>query len=122
VIIHVPVRTINELNATRWHWRKRQKTREEVKEAVTYALLGHDWSSVEKPTRERPWSVRLVRLGKQRMDDDGVVSSLKSVRDAFAKFINVDDKHRDIVAYGYEQEYPREFGVRIEVTVGREVA
>lgn len=23
VVIHVPVRTINELNATRWHWRKR---------------------------------------------------------------------------------------------------
>lgn len=45
-----------------------------------------------------------------------------TVPDAFAKFINVDDKHRDIVAYGYEQEYPREFGVRIEVTMGRKAA
>jgi len=113
--IFVPVRTYNELNATRFHWRKRSQQRNAVKEAVTYALIGHRWLDVPKPTVLAPWLVRLVRLGPREMDDDGVVSALKSVRDAFAKFVNVNDKHKHIVRYSYDQERSREFGVRIEV-------
>lgn len=85
-----------------------------MKEAVTYALLGvRSWPG--KPSAASPWLVRLVRLGPREMDDDGAVSALKSVRDAFAAFVAVNDKHRHIVRYSYDQERSKEFGVRIEV-------
>lgn len=115
-VIHVPVRTHNELNASRaGSWRGRFERRKAVKEAVTYALLGEHWER-DKPSAETPWSVRLVRLGPRDMDDDGVVSALKSVRDAFAAFVGVDDKHRSVVRYAYDQERAKEHGVRIEVS------
>jgi len=113
--IHVPVRTHNELNAKRCHWRTKHAQRAAVKEAVTYALIGHRWLDVPKPTALAPWLVRLVRLGPREMDDDGVVSALKSVRDAFAHFVAVNDKHKHIVRYEYSQEPSKTFGVRIEV-------
>lgn len=114
LVIHVPVRTRNNLNVRR-HWRVRSKENIAVKEAVTYALLGVDWAWTASPSEADPWDVRLVRLGPREMDDDGVVSALKSVRDAFAKFVNVDDKRRDVIRYLYDQERSKEFGVRIEV-------
>ncbi len=116
MIIHVQTRTWNELNAARCGWRAKHQKRNAVKEAVTYALLGEDWSAMGKPTPETPWDVRLVRLGPREMDDDGVVSALKSVRDAFARFVAVDDKLRSVVRYRYDQERSKEFGVRIEVS------
>lgn len=116
MIIYVQTRTWNELNASRCGWRAKHQKRNAVKEAVTCALLGEDWSAMGKPTVDTPWDVRLVRLGPREMDDDGVVSALKSVRDAFARFVAVDDKHRHIVRYRYKQERSKEFGVRIEVT------
>lgn len=116
-VIHVQVRTHNELNARRAGWRAKHSARVAVKEAVTYALLGVAWGP-ERPTLERPWRVRLVRLGPREMDDDGVVSALKSVRDAFAAFVGVDDKRSKVVRYTYDQERSKEFGVRIEVSAG----
>lgn len=114
-VIEVPVRTHNELNATRMHWRKRMDWRAAVHEAVGYNLLAVRWGSA-RPSADSPWRVRLVRLGPRELDDDGVVSALKSARDAFAKFIGVDDKQRHIVRYEYDQEFPKPFGVRIEVS------
>ena len=109
------MRTHNELNAKRQHWAVKNKQREVVKEEIERALLEQDWEPMGKPTALTPWTVRLVRLGPREMDDDGVVSALKSVRDAFAKFVNVNDKHKHIIRYTYDQEPSREFGVRIEV-------
>jgi hypothetical protein len=112
--IHVPVRTRNQLNS-RKHWRTDAAERRDVKQQVAYQLITVKlWPPA--PTLERPWSVRLVRLGPREMDDDGVVSALKSVRDAFAAYIGVDDKKRKVVAYSYDQERSKEFGVRIEVS------
>lgn len=118
-VVLVPgLRTHNELNARRCHWRAKHEQRAAVKEAVTYALLGaaHELARLGKPTADHPWSVRLVRQGPREMDDDGVVSALKSVRDAFAAFVAVDDRRRHVVRYSYDQELTRDYGVRIEVT------
>lgn len=114
--ITVPIRTYNEANGSHGHWRKKNARRKAVREAVTYALIGESWEGVPKPSVEAPWSVLLVRLGPGVMDDDGVVSSLKSARDAVAAFVGVDDKRRDIVRYAYDQRKSREFGVEIEIT------
>lgn len=118
LIVDIPgLRTRNQLN-TRRHWRTDNRERAHVKDAVGYALLGnaHLLARMGKPSAEQPWDVRLVRQGPREMDDDGVVSALKSVRDAFAKFVAIDDKHRQIIRYTYEQERSKTFGVRIEVT------
>jgi hypothetical protein len=118
IIILVPVQTKNELNASRCGWRAKHERRKAVKEAVTYSLLGvADWNEVGKPSASNPWLVRLVRLTpyEPRMDDDGVVSSLKSCRDAIAKFVGVDDKHRHIIRYEYDQSRGDINGVRVEI-------
>jgi hypothetical protein len=114
VKLYVPVRTYNLTNA-RTHWRVRSKRVREQREAVTYVLLGADWSALPKPTPETPWAVRLVRLGPREMDDDGVVSAMKATRDAVAAFIGVDDRDRKRVRYWYDQEKSKDVGVRIEI-------
>ena len=117
LVIDIPgLRTQNELNASRAGWRPKHERRKAVRETVTYHLLAVDWTGLGKPTEDTPWDVLLVRLGPREMDDDGVVSALKSVRDAFAAYVGVDDKHRHIVRYRYEQAKSKTFGVRIEVT------
>lgn len=56
----------------------------------------------EKPAT--PLVVTLTRVAPSNgMDDDGLVSALKSVRDQFAVWIGVNDKHRNIVRYEYNQ-------------------
>lgn len=113
--IHIPgLRLTNPLN-TRVHWRVLSKRGKEQKEAVGYALLAAGLSDIKWPTPKHPWRVVITRMGPRAMDDDSVVSSAKHVRDAVAKFIYVDDRHRHIVRYEYSQERSREYGVRIEI-------
>jgi hypothetical protein len=110
------VRTRNQLN-TRRHWRTDAAERKTIRQAVEYALIGADWTGYPKPSEDDPWDVTLTRSGPGELDpDDGLPSACKSVRDAFAAFVGVDDKHRRVIRYRYEQVRSREYGVRIEVT------
>lgn len=63
-----------------------------------------------------PLHVRLIRQSAGELDDDGLVSSCKSARDACADFLGVDDKRRDVVRYLYDQEKCKrgEWGLRVE--------
>jgi hypothetical protein len=116
VRIEVPgLRLQNPLN-TRVHWRVLSKRGKDAKEATGYALLGADWSSLPRPTADSPWLVVITRLGPGLLDDDNLAASAKHVRDAIAKWCGVDDRHRHIVLYRYEQERAKEYGVRIEIT------
>ena len=61
-----------------------------------------------------PLLVTLTRIAPSAgLDDDNLVSSQKGIRDSFAEWIGVDDKHRDIVHYEYAQERGA-WGIRIE--------
>lgn len=52
-----------------------------------------------------PCVVTLTRLAPSSgLDDDNLVGSLKSVRDAVADWLGVDDKDRATVRYQYEQQ------------------
>jgi hypothetical protein len=100
----------------RTHYRVKAKIVAEQRETVTWALMGSmlpTW--FEQPSAEKPWLVTLVRVSPQQMDDDGVVSSLKGVRDAIAAFVGVDDKHKHIVRYAYDDERGKKVGVKIYV-------
>lgn len=78
------------------------------------AVIG--WSLAAKPRPVTPLRVTLTRIAPSSgLDDDNLASALKSVRDAFAEWIGVDDKLRDVVRYAYEQERGP-WAVRIEVS------
>jgi hypothetical protein len=62
-----------------------------------------------------PMVVTLNRLSAGTMDDDGLRSSLKYVRDAVAKWLGVDDGDTSRVMYHYLQTKcpPKTYGVRV---------
>lgn len=111
------VMRLPNLANVRMHYRVRSKTVAEQRETVTWALMGAGMHRFNAPTAESPWTVTLVRTSPQRMDDDGVVCSLKGVRDAIAAFVGVDDRHRHIVRYVYDDARGPKVGVEIYVEV-----
>lgn len=62
-----------------------------------------------------PCSVLLTRLGPSPgLDDDNLVGSLKSTRDAIAEWLGVNDRDLMTVRYLYAQAWAPKWGVRIE--------
>ena len=90
------LKTRGGMNA-REHYHARARRVRSERDTVGWYLRGH-----QKPAL--PLLVTLTRIAPSNgMDDDGNTSALKGIRDAFAEWIGVDDKHRDIVRYAYEQ-------------------
>jgi hypothetical protein len=104
--VEFPLRTGRGQN-DREHWRARTRRVRGEKDAAMWALLPS-----EPPSP--PCVVTLTRIAPSNgLDDDNLAGSLKAVRDAFAAWIGVDDKKRDIVRYEYRQERGP-WAVRIE--------
>lgn len=99
VAVAVPVVTANESNGSHQHWRVVQERRKGVR-AVTTRALNESGCAPPSP----PLVAILTRHSAGELDDDGLRSALKSVRDAVAKWLGIDDKKRELVAYGYAQE------------------
>ena len=106
-MIEVPgLRTERGLN-TREHWAARASRVRNEKEAVAWVL-----AAKHKPAL--PCVVTLTRLAPSSgLDDDNLAGALKSVRDAVAAWLGVDDRDRATVRYQYEQQRAP-WGVRIE--------
>jgi hypothetical protein len=105
-VILVPIRTGRGQN-DRGHWRKKHRSTKNQGSAVAWLL-----ARATKP--QIPCTVLLTRVApSDGLDDDNLAGSLKAVRDAVAKWLGVDDKHRDQVRYRYAQ-CRGEWGVRIE--------
>ena len=103
----VPLRTSRGQNA-REHWRVAHKRKAAEKEVMGRALR-----TVAKPAV--PCTVTLTRVGPSNgLDDDNLVGSLKSVRDAVAGWLGVDDRKRDTVRYRYTQRRGKEWAVIVE--------
>lgn len=96
MIIIQGLRTKGGMNS-REHWSARAKRVRKERYAV--------WQFTQACTRpEPPLRVTLTRVAPSSgVDDDNLASALKSVRDQIADWLGVDDKHRDIVRYEYEQ-------------------
>lgn len=56
--------------------------------------------------------VRLVRIGKRRMDSDGLAISFKGIRDGLADAMGLDDGDPRI-DWQYGQEIGKEYGVLV---------
>ena len=67
------------------------------RQATAWALVGQERPPI-------PCSVRLTRVGPGMLDDDNLVGAMKGVRDEVAKWLGIDDRHRDTVRYVYEQK------------------
>lgn len=105
-MIFVPLKTGRGQN-DREHWRTRHRRVEHEKDAIAWMLVKHQRPRV-------PCSVLLVRVAPSNgLDDDNLAGALKSVRDAVAQWLGVDDKDRMTVRYRYAQERGP-WGVRIE--------
>lgn len=110
--LQFPMRTERGQNA-REHWRDRHRRVADEKLATSWSLFGA-FGHVN------PWPLPLVvtltrGAPSNGLDDDNLCASLKTVRDAVASWLDVDDKHRDVVRYRYAQERAkREWFVRIE--------
>lgn len=90
------MRTSSGLNA-REHWRARHGRVSKEREAVSWML-----KTAQRPAL--PCSVLLTRVAPSNgLDDDNLVGSLKSVRDAVAWWLGVDDRDRLTVSYRYAQ-------------------
>jgi hypothetical protein len=96
-VIHIDgMRTRGGMNA-REHPMARHRRVEAERGMVAWSLRGK-----QKPPT--PCTVTLTRTAPSNgLDDDNLASALKSVRDEVAKWLGVDDRHRDIVRYEYEQ-------------------
>lgn len=110
--VQFPMRTERGQNA-REHWRDRARRVKDEKWSTAWSLV-----SVFGP--RNPWPLPLIvtltrGAPSGGLDDDNLVGSLKTVRDAVADWLGVDDKRSDLVRYRYAQERAkREWFVRIE--------
>lgn len=94
MVITVPIRTVMGQNA-REHWGSRARRVKSEKEATWLCLHG-------KPKPAIPCEVVLTRLSPNKCDDDNLEGALKSVRDAIAIWLGVDDGD-ERVKYRYAQ-------------------
>lgn len=96
----VPVRTKNESNSGQGHhWKITQRKRKAVRGKTLLCAR-----AALMPPPKPPLVVMMTRFSAGELDDDGLRSALKSVRDGIADWLGVDDKRADLVRYGYGQE------------------
>lgn len=101
----VPIKTASTANL-REHWAQKHERTDAQKSATRRQL--------DKGERPGPLLVvRLTRVSPRPLDDDNLRGALKSVRDAIATWLRVDDR-TCLVRWDYEQE-KGEPCVRVEV-------
>ncbi len=94
-------------------WRKHANEERNIKLLVTQHLE----IRLHNIRFDLPATVVLTRIAPRGFDDDNLARSMKSTRDSVAKFLGVDDRHRDQVRYVYRQEKgkPKEYALRIQL-------
>jgi hypothetical protein len=97
--ITIPLRTRSEANM-RGCWRARHARTKRQR------MLVADYFAAMRWPRELPPSpvVTLTRVAPRMLDDDNLQGSFKAIRDAVAKWHQVDDSPRGPVRWEYRQE------------------
>lgn len=114
VIVELPVRLRNTSNS-RDGWRATAKRAKTIR-ALTRRIVGN------RLPRQRglPFVVRLVYVGPRQLDDDGVASAVKSLRDGVADALGIDDRDPRVVwVPDQERGGVREYSARVEIYLAR---
>lgn len=102
----VPMRTERGMNA-REHPMSRHRRVKAEKDVIAWELV-----NAQRPPI--PCTCLLTRVAPSKgLDDDNLAGALKSVRDAVADWLGVDDARRELVRYRYTQTRGP-WGVRIQ--------
>lgn len=107
--LSLPLRTYNTANC-RWHWAKKAKYAKDCRQAAFFLAKQHGISQAPVGA----FVVRLVRIGKKRMDSDGLAISFKGIRDGLAQAMGIDDGDLRI-DWQYSQEIGKNYGVKITI-------
>jgi len=111
VCANLPIRTVNQNNGSHGHWSITAKRREREHNITRYVL------ATLQPMPPLPWLVTMTRFspGTRRMDFDGLVASLKAIRDEIAACAGVDDGNEAQIMFAYAQR--RETTYIVEVVI-----
>ena len=108
-VIEIPIRTYNTANC-RWHWAKKAKYAKQHRQEAFIAAR----SAGVRAAPSGAFVVRLVRIGKRRMDTDGLAISFKGIRDGIASAMGIDDGDPRI-DWQYSQEIGKAYSVKITI-------
>ncbi len=112
----LPIRTVNTSNV-REHWAKRSKRARAHRLAALMSLCSGWPLESRQAWLEGCLVVTLTRVAPRALDDDGNVSSLKSVRDGVADAFGVPDNDPRVVwRYAQRRGAPKTYAVEVEVT------
>lgn len=104
--VMLPVKTVNESNGQHGHWTTIARNRKKLRR-IAHALC---------PAASLPCVVRMTRHSAGTLDDDGLRSALKSIRDGIADRFGIADNDPRI-RFEYEQAACKRghYGVFIEI-------
>jgi hypothetical protein len=110
--VTIRIKTVSELNA-REHHMARHRRRQKEKRAVGLVVSAH----IRRHGIKVPCSVTLTRCAPSSgLDQDNLVSSMKSAIDAIAAALEVDDRDERITwDYRQRRGKPREYAVDVKV-------
>lgn len=104
------MRLVNSANE-RVHWavraRRAKTQRQEAYLATRAALVGNF-------SLEPPMTITIERVGKRRMDSDGLAISGKGVRDGIADALGIDDGN-PCLTWVYRQSVGKAYSVKITI-------
>lgn len=124
--VTLPIRAVNTSNS-REHWAviaKRARSHRSAASNMTLMEIFREhpvWSYRDNGALISPVVVTLVRVAKRRLDDDGNVTSLKSVRDGVADALGLKDDSDPRVTWVYDQALGKEYEVRISILSRAEI-
>jgi hypothetical protein len=107
-MIEIPVRIESMNTSRREHYMARARRAKSQRQTAGWCLR-----LVPRP--DVPLVVKLTRIAPRMLDDDNCIGGMKSVRDAVAEWLMVDDGDSR-VRYEYAQEkgMPKRYAVRVE--------
>jgi len=113
VCFNLPARLRNTSNA-RDGWRATAKRAKTVRALARRLALSALLTASDE--LKFPLIVRLVYIGPRQLDDDGVASAVKSLRDGVADALGVDDRDPRVVwVPDQERGEVREYGAGVEI-------
>lgn len=106
----MPMRMENLANK-REHWAaKAKRAKSQRQTAFIYARAG-----IGINTKPPFGMIKITRVGKRRMDSDGLAISGKHVRDGIADALEIDDGD-PCFHWAYDQRIGKEYGVEVEIS------